>query len=128
MVQQAARDLTGYLKNRVGNNLRTVVITREEGYNIVHLHPELKRDYTEETFEEVVNSFRLKEPFLNPGTHERPIGERRAIVHYHEKAFVVQIPFSEADSILVSLSRETGQSLLQFIEECREQVVQNQSG
>lgn len=86
----------------------------------------VQNQYSQEAFSAVVDSFRLDEPFLNPGTHERPVGERKAIDHYHNKAYVLQFPFSEWDSILVSLEREAGRDLLEFIEECRKRVTTRQ--
>jgi hypothetical protein len=126
MVEATAVNLSNYLEDRVGNSLRTVVVVREKGFDIIHINDEVRKEYSQETFSEVVDTFRLEKPFLDPGTHERPIGERKALVHYHDKAFVIQFPFSERESILVSLNQETGRDLLEFIEECRKRVAARQ--
>jgi hypothetical protein len=122
MVEATAKELTHFLEKRVGNSLRTVVIVKEEGYSVVHINDKLREQYTQESFSDVVESFRLERPHLNPDTHERPLGERKALVHYHQQAFRLQFPFSARESILVSLDCETGRDLLVFIEECRKRV------
>lgn len=119
MVKEAAIKLTEHVREQVGQGLRTVVIIREEGWEIQYLRSDLWEEYTAETFDRVTNTFRLEEPFLSPEIESRPIGERRAIVHYHENAFVLQFSYSENATILVSLSRDTGRDLLEFIEDCR---------
>lgn len=122
MVEFAAERLTEHLLERIGDGLRTVVIVRDEGYDVSHLREDLERRYSEDEFAKVVDSFRLREPFFDPGIRSSPIGERRAVVHYHSNAFIIQIPFSETDSILVSVTSESGRDLLQFIEKCRQIV------
>lgn len=59
---------------------------------------------------------------MAPETEASPVGERRAIVHYHEHAFVVQFPISERETILISLMPETGSELLGFVETCWQTV------
>lgn len=73
----------------------------------------------------MVDTFRLEDPFLSPGIESRPVGERRGIVHYHENAFVIQFPVSASESILISLSPDAGRDLMDFLETCRQKVVEN---
>lgn len=122
MAQDIAKRMTEYLRNRVGDGLRTVVIVQDDSYEIHHLRDDLREGYTEETFTEVIDTFRFEQPFMSPEVASRPVGERRAIVHSHENAFVIQLPFSERDSILISLTPDAGRDLLDFIEKCRQIV------
>ena len=126
MVEETAQMLTEYLYNRVGEGLRTVVIIRGDDYEIRYLSDALREEYTEEAYTEVVDTFRLENPFLSPGLSGKPVGERRALIDYHEKACVIQLPYSESETILLSVSREAGQDLIEFIESCRE-IVRSQS-
>lgn len=119
MARHAAERVTERLVDEVGNGLRTVVVVRPTGHDVVYLDDGLKRVYTEETFGEVVDTFRLEEPFLSPGIDGRPVGERRAILHYHTNAFVLQFPFSDDETILISVDPDVGRDLLGFIETCR---------
>lgn len=122
---ETAREITEYLKERVDDGLRTVVIVQPNGQEIHYLRDDLKKEYTEETFSDVVDAFRLETPYLSPGIESRPVGERRGIVHYHEHAFVIQFPVSNSESILISLSPEAGRDLMDFLEICRQKVVEN---
>lgn len=120
MVEAAAQQLTEYVYNEAGDELRTVVIVREDGFDIQYLRDDLKETYDPAEYESVVDSFRLDEPYLSPETAEKPVGERNAILHYHENACVIQIPFSTSETILVSVSRQAGQQLVSFLERCRQ--------
>lgn len=122
MVEDAAKRVTGFLRNQLGEELRTVVIVREQDYDIEYLNNELQRRYSTEAFTKVVDTFRLKQPMFAPEIEESLVGDRRAVVHYHEYAFVVQFPFSETETILISVSRDVGRALLDFIERCRQLV------
>lgn len=127
MVRQAAERVTDYLEDKIGEGLRTVVIVEPDDFEISYLDEALKRRYSQDSFSQVVDTFRLERPFLDPDIDDLPVGERRAIVHYHENAFVLQFPFSETETILISVTREVGRDLLGFIETCR-QLVQEESG
>lgn len=126
MVEDAAERLSEYVYDRVGDGLRTVVIIREDDYKVHYLSDKLKRRYTQEAYTEVVDTFRLENPFLSPGLSGKPVGERRALIDYHENACVVQFPYSESETILLSVSREAGRNLIEFVESCRE-IVRDQS-
>lgn len=125
MVQETAQKLTKYLRNRLGDGLRTVVVVQGDGHEIHYLREDLERAYTTETFADVVDTFRFETPFMSPDIDSRPVGKRHAIVNYHENAFVLQFPFSESESLLVSLAPDTGRDLLDFIEQCRRLVEQD---
>lgn len=122
MVERAAERMTDYLLEEVGDALRTVVIVKPNSIDITHLADRLQQEYTREIFFEVVDSFRLEDPLFSPDIEGHPIGQRRALVHYHEHAFVLQFPYSDAETILISVSTDVGQDLLGFIEHCRQLV------
>lgn len=126
MVEETAELLTEYVYDRVGDGLRTVVIVREDDYEITYLEDHLRQEYTKAEYTQVVDAFRLDDPFLSPGLSGKPVGERRALIDYHENACVIQFPYSATETILLSVSREAGQSLIEFIESCRE-IVREQS-
>lgn len=122
MVQEAAERLTTHLRDELGDGLRTVVIVQEDGQEIHYLRNDLRGGYTEHEFAQVVDAFRLDDALIAPEIDDTPVGERRAVVHYHENAFVLQFPFSASESILISINSEAGRHLLQFIEDCRQLV------
>jgi hypothetical protein len=122
MVEETAERLAEYVYDRVGNGLRTVVIVREDDHEIRYLRDDLREEYTSDTYREVVDTFRLDDPFLSPGLTAKPVGERRALIDYHENACVIRLPYSESETILISVSRDAGRDLIEFIESCREIV------
>jgi hypothetical protein len=122
MVEQTADRLTEYVHDRVGDELRTVVVINEDAHEIRYLRGDLQKKYTSETYEAVVDEFRLADPFQSPELAGKPVGERRALIEYHENACVIQFPYSETETILISVSREAGRDLIEFIESCREIV------
>ena len=126
MVEETAERLTEYLYDRVGDGLRTVVIVRDDDYAIHYLSDELRREYTNETYEAVVDTFRLESPFLSEELADTPVGERRALIDYHENACVIQFPYSASETILISVSREAGRDLIEFVEACRK-IVESRS-
>jgi hypothetical protein len=125
MGHEAAHRVTEFLHDRIGADLRTVVVIREDGHDIHYLREDLRERYDGETYGDVVDTFRLEDPHMSPGVEDQPVGERRGIVHYHEHAFVIQFPVSDAESVLISLSRDSGQNLLEFLETCRRRVVES---
>jgi hypothetical protein len=125
MVEEAAELLAEYVYDRIGDGLRTVVIIYNDDFEIRYLNDNLQQEYTKEAYEEVVNTFRLEDPFLSPKLEGQPVGERRALVDYHEHACVIQLPYSESETILISISRDAGRDLVEFIESCRQMVREN---
>ncbi|MDS0261963.1 hypothetical protein NDI56_21380 [Haloarcula sp. S1CR25-12] len=125
MVEQAAEILAEYIYDRIGHGLRTVVIIKNDDFDIHYLNDDLQQEYTKEGYREVVNTFRLQDPFLSPGLEGKPVGERRALVDYHENACIIQFPYSESEIILISISRDAGRDLVEFIESCRQIIKDN---
>ncbi|PSP79968.1 hypothetical protein BRC88_07605 [Halobacteriales archaeon QS_4_69_225] len=121
MSPEVAR-ITEFVQEQVGDGLRTVAVVTPGGWELHYLRSDLKREYDEDAYGEVVESFRLEESSLAPATGDRPVGDRLAVVHYHENAFVLQFPVEERRSVLVSVTSDAGRELLEFIEECRSRV------
>lgn len=122
MVEDAAQHLTDFVLEKAGDGLRTVLIVHDSGYDVSYLRDDLEKTYTTEGFSQVVDAFRLENHFLDPELKHQPVGERRALVHYHQNACVIQIPYTSTETILVSISREAGRDLVSFIDACRRVV------
>jgi len=86
MVEEIADLLTEYVYDLVGDGLRTVVIVRDNDHEIRYLKDDLQREYKKEAYAEIVETFRLENPFLSPALEGTPVGERRALIDYHENA------------------------------------------
>lgn len=122
MAKAAARRVIDYLLDRLDEGLRTVLVVSGSEYSVEYIRDDLRRAYSQETFTRVVETFRLKQPLFTPEIEAYPVGERRAVVHYHEHAFVLQFPFSESETILISVEEDVGRDLLEFIDTCRRLV------
>lgn len=122
MVDATAQRVTEYVLEQAGTGLRTVVILHENGFTPSYIRDDLKEQYDEAEYAKVIDTFRTERPFLAPDVENDPVGERRGILHYHENACVLQLPYSETESILISVSRDAGRELVGFIEACREIV------
>lgn len=128
MAHAAAQRIAEYVHETVGDGLRTVVTITEDGLEIAYLRDDLQQQYRDDSYATVVEFFRLDQPFSSPDLEGNPIGERRAIVHHHENAFVIQLPVSETETILISLGCDAGRDLLSFIESCRQIVADPPEG
>jgi len=127
MVEEIADLLTEYVYDLVGDGLRTVVIVRDNDHEIRYLKDDLQREYSKEATRRDCRNFppRKSVSIARTGS-STPVGERRALIDYHENACVIQIPYSESETILISVSRDAGRDLIEFIESCRE-IVREQS-
>lgn len=115
MVEQVAQRITDFYETALPMDSEQWLLSHD-GFDVSYLSDALRREYSRKTLGEVIDSFRLKNPLFNPGIAGKPIGEHRAIVHYHENAFVTQLPYSEASYILISVDPDVGRDLLGFIE------------
>jgi hypothetical protein len=122
MSSQIGEQLATHLRDHLGDGLRTVLLVHDDGVEITYIRDDLEEEYTAETFAEVVETFQLDRPFMSPDSPEVPVGERTAVVHAHENAFVLQFPYSESTTVVASLSQDLGSQLLQFIENCRKVI------
>jgi len=72
MVEEIADLLTEYVYDLVGDGLRTVVIVRDNDHEIRYLKDDLQREYSKEAYAEIVETFRLENPFLSPALEGTP--------------------------------------------------------
>lgn len=120
MVREAAARVATNLRERLGDELRTVAVIRENGWETSYLREDLREKYDQETYAAVVDAVRLDRPL--PDTGSLPIGERRIVLQHHENALVLQFPVTETETILVSITPEAGRNLVEFIESCRRTI------
>lgn len=114
--------ITNYLLDNVGGGLRAVIVVPESGFEIAYLNDRLEESYSMGTLANIVEAFRLDQPFFPPDIDGAPVGERRAVVHYYENAFVLQFPVSSTETILIGVDCEVDRDLLEFIDTCRRLV------
>lgn len=119
MAKEAARRLKRYVQEAVGDDLRTVVLITEDGWDGIYLREDLKQEYTKTVYGETVELFRPTEDTSFSSDLTLPLGTRHASIFHHEKAFVMRFRYSWEEHILVSVSPSAGHDLLEFLGDCR---------
>lgn len=119
MAKDAARRLKRYVEESVGDDLRTVVLITEDGWDGIYLRDDLKEEYTETVYGETVELFRPTEDTRFSSDLSLPLGTRHAAIFHHEEAFVMRFRYSWDEHILVSVSTGAGNDLLEFLGDCR---------
>jgi hypothetical protein len=112
--------LVDYALDQVGEALRTVTVLYEDDCSIVFLRDDLEASYDLEQYERVAASFRTDLGVEEHLSGESPVGRKRALVHYHDRAYVFQFPHEDCHSILLSVDPTVGTQLSSFITECRQ--------
>ncbi|WP_136717942.1 hypothetical protein [Halorientalis salina] len=122
MVRDTARRVTDHVLDQVGDELRTTAVLTPDDWEVVYLRDDLSEQYAPDEYEQALTAFRATTEVDQPAVETLPIGERRAVVHYHEHAFVLQFPYQPGKTVIVSVEPAVGSSLGSFIDECRELV------
>lgn len=119
MAKEAAHRVTKYVEEKCGEDLRTVVLITEDGWEGIYLRDDLKEEYTKTVYGETVELFRPTGDTRFSSDLSLPLGTRHASVFYHEEAFVFRFRYSWSEHILVSISPGAGRELLDFIGDCQ---------
>lgn len=119
MAKEAAHRVTEYVKEKCGDDLRTVVLITEDGWDGIYLRDDLKEEYTKTVYGETVELFRPTEDTHFTSDLSLPLGTRHAAIFHHEEAFVMRFRYSGNEHILVSVSAGAGHELLEFLGDCR---------
>lgn len=122
-MRESARRLHQYCYERAGDDLRTVMIYSEDDHDFVYLRDDLRADYDEDLLAPVLDQARTVHETLNEVSESDVLlGQSRATVHAFDRAFVIQLFYSQTDGIIVSFELETGRNLLSFIKNCLDRV------
>lgn len=119
MAKDAARRLKRYVQEKCGDDLRTVVLITEDGWDGIYLRDDLKKKYTRTVYGETVELFRPTEDTQSSSDLTLPLGTRHATIFHHDEAFVMRFRYTWNEHILVSVSPGTGHDLLDFLGDCR---------
>lgn len=80
MPRDAARRLKQDVEGAVGDDLRTVVLIIEDGWDGIYLRDDLKEEYTKEEYGETVELFRPTEETRFSSDLTLPLGTRHAAI------------------------------------------------
>jgi len=121
MADHAAARLAEHGRQQLGEQLRTVAILYEDDCEVVYLRDDLREEYTPEAYESVAELLKVSDP-AGTATDDLPVGERKALVHYHDGGFVFQFPRENCHSIVFSVESDVGSKLESFIRTYRNKL------
>lgn len=121
MPRETSNRLVEFALDHIDDALRAVVVLYETDHDVIYLREDLDDNYTPTRFESVVDSFRI-EGICDQETAGTLIGEKQAVIHHHDEAFVFQFPHLDCHSILLSVEPEVGSQLRAFVNECQERI------
>lgn len=122
MPRDTGNQLVTFVRDRIGSSLRTTAVLYEEGCELIYLRDDLQEQYDPAEYERVTDSFRTDIDAGGQGTESAPVGEKQALVHAHEEAFVFQFPHVDCHSILMSVEPDVGSRLRSFLDACQQRL------
>jgi len=129
MDKGGAQRVARYCAETVGEKLRSVSEYDETGVTTVYSRPGLREDYTDEQAAALLETAMEQNQRLHRSNIERaPLGEPRAGIYAFEEAFVVQLPVSETEGIVVTMDADVGTQLGGFVQALRERMIAPSSG
>jgi hypothetical protein len=129
MKEGGAQRVARYCTETVGEKLRSVSEYDETGVTTVYSRPGLREDYTDEQAAALLETAMEQNQRLHRSNIEgAPLGEPRAAVYAFEEAFVVQLPVSETEGIVVTMDADVGTQLGGFVRALRARMTARSSG
>lgn len=122
MPRDTSTRLVEYASGQVDDALRTVAVLEADGCEVVFLRDDLQEAYSPAQYKRVAESFRTDLGMDTSVPGGSPVGEKRSVVHYHDRAFVFQFPHEDCHSILLSVEPTVGSRLRSFIEGCEQRL------
>lgn len=120
MASDAAERLAASCRQRVGDGLRTVVEYDSDGFEVVFIREELRDVYDGSEYGELIReAVEVQEAVQRTDTESGPLGPEEATVHAFEQAFVFQFPVERSRGVIVSIDRDVGRFLGEFVNSCR---------
>lgn len=114
--------LTEFLKQEVGNELRSVIHYDKETFEVVYARNDVKDEYTEDDLEDVRQELGVA-TFGKPAMEELYVhGDLQCTVHCFENAVEMQFLVSETEGIAVGLDPAAFVTHRTFIGRCLEEA------
>lgn len=122
MGDRDAGDFVSFMREQAGDSLRLVGLYNHETFNIQYVRPDLDRKFTEQDLREMATELRKESIERYHEEQAFTLGSLDATVRLFENAVIIHYPRGQISGTIVSLEREAGMQLSQFIEECRRQL------
>lgn len=110
--------LAEYCRERLGDSLRAVGYHSGESVEVVHIRDNLVEQYPPEDVEKFIDSSRRIHRDLEG--MDRRMGTPEASLHVLQDGLIVQFHFEGDDVIFLSIDRDVGRNLTQFIQDCQD--------
>jgi len=123
MLDDGAKRLAEYCRERAGDKLRSVTAYDPTGTNLVYEREGLREQYADDQVAALVQSAQnLNEMLHRTDIEDAPLGRPVAGVYSFEKAFVIQLPVDESAGVVATFDADVGSYLAGFIRDCQRAV------
>lgn len=123
MLEDGARRLTRYCRDRAGEKLRSVTVYHPEGTDPIYQRDGLREEYSADQIAALVRSAReLNTTLHETGIDDAPLGRPVAGVYSFEEAFVIQLPWDDESGVVATFDANVGPYLAGFIRDCERAV------
>lgn len=118
MSRAAARDLSAFLQEQVGDNLRSVAYYDADDYDVVYLRDDVADEYTETDHERVGRDVRLEnvERHLQEDLYVH--GDLQCTVRCFEDAVEMHFALDDATGVTAALDAEALTAHRTFVGQC----------
>lgn len=116
-----AKVLTEFLDDEVDDQLRSVVAYDEDGYELIHLRPDVRAQYSPEAIDQIVEGARL-EAFERPliaDAFADDLGDLTCQVKLFDEIVLVNLTLTEAEGVATTLDRPLPHDSESFLDELR---------
>jgi len=116
-----ADNLTTYLVDRVGQDLRGVIQYDESDTKALHLRDDIRQARLQDQIDQMLR--RLKPESTQAEAAAFPFGELHVTVRCFEEAIVLHFPTGEERGIVVALEPAVATDLTSFARTCSREIV-----
>lgn len=116
MARERVEGLAEVLRERTGEYLRGVGLYDADGYEILYVRPNLRRETLELEVERMVSHLRRESRVREQQAF--PFGELDGTVRLFEDAVVLHFPLPQEHGAIVTLDTEAARQLHEFMRDC----------
>lgn len=119
MLEERAERLATFCHGRTGDQLRSVTVYDESGTTPIYMQEAFQDRYTDKQVAALIQSARdLNTTLHQSNIEDAPMGRPIAGIYSFEKAFVIQLPWTETAGVVTTFETAVGSSLSEFIHDC----------
>lgn len=117
MAMRASNRLVEYLQDRAGDALRVVFHydARDEGYEILHMRPDIEAEYTEAELRDHFDTFRRDSHLADVQQSKLHTGDHHCSMRVYDETLIFNFTLGERANTIISLDPNVGRDLLGFV-------------